>query len=70
MFNSDYYGDVHETSTATQIFNQAVSQGQNAGLVQHQKDPLKVLKLKILFYLKFVWKKNKKNFTKVDLQII
>merc|ERR1712176_577438 len=39
--NQYYYGDVHETSTATQIFNQAVSQGQNAGLVQHQKDPLK-----------------------------
>ena len=52
--DSDYYGDVHETSTATQIFNQAVSQGQNAGLVQHQKDPLKVLQLKILFNLKFV----------------
>ena len=44
IFTSDYYGDVHETSTATQIFNQAVSQGQNAGLVQHQKDPLKVCK--------------------------
>jgi len=39
--NTFYYGNVHEQSTAVQIFNNAVSNGQSAGIVQQIKDPLK-----------------------------
>lgn len=32
----DYYGEVHQQTTAVQIFNNAVSNGHHAGIVQQQ----------------------------------